>query len=343
MCGGVLRLPPPRSLRERYAMAFPRERPRRLRRMEALRKLVRETDLSPSNLIAPLFVVERGKRREVQSMPGVFQFPVEEAAEEAAKLSALGILAAILFGIPAKKDAEGSGAWDDDGVIQRALRAIRRACPDMALIADACFCEYTDHGHCGVLKGKEIDNDATLANLRKTAVSQARAGADVIAPSGMMDGMVAAIRDALDADGLHGTAIMSYAVKYASVFYGPFREAAESAPAFGDRRGYQMDPANAREALREARLDAAEGADIVMVKPAISCLDIISAVSRNLDLPVAAYSVSGEYSMVKAAARMGWLDEKKAAMEMLTAVKRAGASAIITYWAADASRWMGGG
>ncbi|MCX7805639.1 MAG: porphobilinogen synthase [Planctomycetota bacterium] len=323
-------------------MAFPAERPRRLRRTEALRSLIRETGLGPSNLIAPFFVSEREDRREVGSMPGVFQLPVEAAAEEAARLCALGIPAAILFGIPARKDAEGSGAWDDDGVVQRALRAIRKACPDMALIADACFCEYTDHGHCGVLRGREVDNDATLANLRKTAVSLARAGADIVAPSCMMDGMVAAMREALNAGGFAGTAIMSYAVKYASAFYGPFREAAESAPAFGDRRGYQMDPANAREALREARLDASEGADIILVKPALSCLDIIYAVSRRLDLPVAAYNVSGEYSMIKAAARLGWLDERKAAMEMLTAIKRAGASMIITYWAADVCRWLGG-
>jgi len=325
-------------------MSFPESRPRRLRQSDALRRLARETQLSTDNLIAPIFVRDgRNERREIASMPGVFQFSVDQAVEEARLLQQLRIPAAILFGVPPRerKDASGSEAWAEDGIVQRALRAIREAVPGLLLVADACFCEYTDHGHCGVLDPAScVHNDLTLENLARAAVAQARAGADVIAPSGMMDGMVRAIRAGLDAAGLAGTAIMAYSVKYASAFYGPFRDAAESAPAFGDRRQYQMDSHNKREGLREALLDVEEGADIVMVKPALSYLDVVAAVRELVHVPVCAYNVSGEYSMVKAAAKLGWLDEKRTALEITTSLRRAGADMIITYWAKDLALWL---
>jgi len=309
-----------------------------------MRRLVRETQLSVDHLISPIFVCDGSRvKREIPSMPGVFQMSVDRAVEEAKDLSALRIPAALLFGVPerGRKDACGSEAWADDGIVQKALRAMRKAVPDLMLIADACFCEYTDHGHCGVLNAaREVENDATLENLARTAVAQARAGADVIAPSGMMDGMVRAIRGGLDAAGFLHTAIMAYSVKYASAFYGPFRDAADSAPAFGDRRQYQMDCANKREGRREAQLDAGEGADIIMVKPALAYLDVIAEVRKIVDLPLCAYNVSGEYSMVKAAVQNGWLDEKRTALEIMAGIRRAGADMIITYWAKDLARWL---
>jgi len=325
-------------------MPFPIHRPRRLRRSENIRRLVRETALSVDGLIAPLFVCGGSQvRKEVPSMPGVFQMSVDAAVEEAELLRQLRIPAALIFGVPerSRKDNRGSEAWSDDGLVQQALRAIKARVPELALIADACFCEYTDHGHCGVLNAqREVANDLTLENLALAALSQARAGADIIAPSGMMDGMVQAIRKALDAQSFEDTAIMAYSVKYASAFYGPFRDAADSAPAFGDRRQYQMDHHNLREARREALLDIAEGADIVMVKPALAYLDVVREIRELVDVPVCAYNVSGEYSMVKAAARAGWLDEKRAALEILTGLQRAGADMIITYWAKDAAKWL---
>jgi len=328
--------------------AFPQVRMRRLRRHPLFRDMVRETALSARDFILPLFVRAGGERRvPIGSMPGQFQLSVEAVADAAAEAVQLGLPAVLLFGIPERKDAVGSAAWDDAGVVQRALRAIREAVGDrLLLFADLCFCEYTDHGHCGVLTDRagrtDVDNDATLANLARQAVSLARAGADCIAPSGMMDGMVAAIRRALDEAGFEHVAIMSYAAKYASAFYGPFRDAAESAPQFGDRRSYQMDPGNADEALREVALDVQEGADVVMVKPALAYLDIVRRVKERFGMPLAAYNVSGEYSMVKAAAERGWLDERAVAMEILTSIKRAGADMIITYYAKDAARWLAG-
>ena len=299
---------------------------------------MRETRLDLDSLVYPLFVGPSTQPNE--SLPALGRFSVEDLVSEAEELRGLGVPAVILFGIPDEKDEQGSGAWDDEGVVQRALRALRASVPGLVLVTDVCLCEYTSHGHCGVLDGEEVANDATIELLARTAVSHVEAGADAVAPSDMMDGRVAAIRSALDDGGFDGTPILSYAAKYASAFYGPFREAAESAPAFGDRRGYQMDPANVREALRECELDVAEGADLLMVKPALPNLDIIRAVRERFDLPVAAYNVSGEYAMVKAAAASGWMDERQAALESLTAIKRAGADVIVTYWAKDVARWL---
>ena len=322
-------------------MPFPTDRPRRLRASPALRSLVRETSLEPADFVMPLFVRPgKGQRRPISSMPGHFQYSVDELLKPVRELAAAGIPGVILFGIPDKKDSRASGAYAKDGIVQRAAAAIKDRQPDMLVIADLCFCEYTDHGHCGIVKDGKVLNDATLELAAKTAVSQAKAGADVIAPSGMMDGQVAAIRKALDSAGLEMTAILAYAAKYASAFYGPFREAAESPPKFGDRSTYQMDPANVREALRETALDVSEGADIVMVKPALAYLDVIAAVRRRFGLPTAAYSVSGEFAMLKAAARNGWIDEKKAALEALVGIKRAGADFILTYYALEAARWL---
>ncbi len=310
-------------------------RPRRRRRTGAIRQLVREHELAPSDLIQPLFVVH-GTRvaREIASMPDVFQLSVDESLDrEVDQIRSVGIQAVLLFGIPATKDEEGSENFADNGIVQQALRRLRGRHPDLLLISDLCCCEYTSHGHCGIVRDGSVDNDATLQILSRAAVSHAAAGADIIAPSGMMDGMVAAIRTALDGKGHADQAILSYAVKYASAFYGPFREAAQSAPAFGDRRQYQMDPANVREAVLEAALDEAEGADLLMVKPALAYLDVVRAVRERTQLPLLAYNVSGEYSMVKAAARQGWIDEGKIVLEMLTGMRRAGADAIITYHA----------
>jgi porphobilinogen synthase len=326
-------------------MAFPLNRPRRLRQSEGLRRLVRETSLRTDSLISPIFLCDgRRVRREIPSMPGVFQMSLDKALEEARLLRKLKIPATILFGVPPRnrKDDCGSEAWAESGLVQQALTLIKAKVPELVLIADACFCEYTEHGHCGVLdEHREVVNDATLDNLAKTAVSQARAGADIIAPSGMMDGMVGAIRDALDRQAFPNTPIMAYSIKYASAFYGPFRDAADSAPAFGDRRQYQMDASNRREGMREARLDIEEGADIVMVKPALAYMDVIHDLRARTDLPVCAYNVSGEYSMIKAAAMKGWIDEKRTVLESLTGISRAGADMIITYWAKDVAGWIG--
>lgn len=301
--------------------------------------MVRETVLQKDDLIAPLFVThEPGTRREIASMPGQYQLSIEHLLEEVAALQKVGVPAIILFGIPAHKDALGSDSLSDDGIIPRAVRAVKQNFPGMLVITDVCFCEYTDHGHCGALAGDGVDNDATLNMLALQALAHARAGADIVAPSGMMDGMVAAIRAGLDSEGFHGVALMSYAVKYASGFYGPFREAAESAPQFGDRRSYQMDPANKREALREAALDVDEGADMLMVKPAMAFMDIIHLVRETFALPVAAYNVSGEYSMIKAAAAKGWIDEERIVLEVLTGIKRAGADVILTYFAKEVAQ-----
>ena len=322
-------------------MAFPIHRPRRLRRTEALRRMVRETDLRPSDFIYPLFVVEgRGVRKPVPSMPGIDNLSVDLAVEEAKRARAVGVPAVILFGIPGQKDPRGTGAWAEDGIVQKALRAMKDAVPELQLLADICLCEYTDHGHCGVIHGGEVDNDQSLPLLAQMAVSCARAGADIVAPSDMMDGRVAAIRTALDGAGLSRIPILSYAAKYASGFYGPFREAAQSTPQFGDRRGYQMDPGNVREALKEVALDLDEGADLVMVKPALSYLDVISRVKERFDVPVAAYNVSGEYAMVKAAAANGWIDGERVMMEVLTSIKRAGADLILTYHAVEAAELL---
>jgi porphobilinogen synthase len=312
------------------------QRPRRLRRTEAIRALVRETRLTPDDFVYPLFACEgEGVRKEISSMPGVFNLSVDELVREAESARKVGVRSVILFGVPDEKDGSGSQAYAEDGITQRATRAIKRELKDMLVIADNCLCEYTDHGHCGVIEAGEVLNDPTLDLLARTAVAQAEAGADIIAPSNMMDGFVEAIRRALDGAGFEHIPIMSYAVKYASGFYGPFREAAQSAPQFGDRRGYQMDPANSREAMREAELDFEQGADVLMVKPALPYLDIIRAVRERFDTPVAAYQVSGEYAMIKAAARLGWIDEDRVAMESLTAIKRAGADIILTYYAKD--------
>ncbi len=302
--------------------------------------MVRETRLSPDRLVYPLFVVPgQGVRREIGSLPGCFHLSVDEAAREAREVEQLGIGGVILFGLPEGKDPVGSQGYAEDGVVQQAVRAMRAACPDLLVMTDVCLCEYTSHGHCGVVEGGEVRNDPTLELLARMAVSHARAGAQVVAPSDMMDGRVGAIRAALDAAGFTDVALLSYAAKYASAYYGPFREAADSAPQFGDRRGYQMDPANAREALREVRLDVQEGADMVMVKPALPYLDVIRAVRESVDLPVAAYNVSGAYAMLKAAAQRGWLDEKRAVLETLTCIARAGADVILTYHAKDFARW----
>jgi porphobilinogen synthase len=303
--------------------------------------MVRETELRPSDFIYPLFVVEgRGVRKPVPSMPGIDNLSVDLAVEEAKRARAVGIPSVILFGIPGHKDPRGTGAWADDGIVQKALRALRESVPELQLVADVCLCEYTDHGHCGVVHGGEVDNDQSLPLLAQMAVSCARAGADIVAPSDMMDGRVAAIRTALDGAGLSGTPILSYAAKYASGFYGPFREAAQSTPQFGDRRGYQMDPGNVREALKEVALDLEEGADLVMVKPALSYLDVIARVKERFDVPVAAYNVSGEYAMVKAAAANGWIDGQRVMMEVLTSIKRAGADLILTYHAVEAAEFL---
>jgi porphobilinogen synthase len=315
---------------------FPVTRLRRLRRTGALRSLVRETRLAVEDLVLPLFVAPEPLPNE--ALPAMSRFTVEQAAAEAEEAAAVGIQALILFGIPEEKDDQGSGAWDDDGIVQQALRAIRGRLPQLVLVTDVCLCEYTSHGHCGVLDGGEVANDETLELLARTAVSHVDAGADAVAPSDMMDGRVAALRAALDDAGHEQTPILSYAAKYASAFYGPFREAAGSAPSFGDRRGYQMDPANVREALRECELDVAEGADLLMVKPALPNLDVIRAVRERFDLPIAAYNVSGEYAMIKAAGAAGWMDEQTAALESLTAIKRAGADVIVTYWAKELAR-----
>jgi porphobilinogen synthase len=324
-------------------MYFPKYRLRRLRRNETLRRLVRETRLSVDNLIYPLFAVPGSSvRNPVPSMPGVFQLSVDEVVQEALETRALGIPAVLLFGIPEAKDEVGSGAYAAVGIVQRAVQEVKSRVSDLLVITDVCLCEYTSHGHCGVLQGGEVENDATLELLARTALSHARAGADVVAPSDMMDGRVAAIRDTLDENGFSHLPIMAYAAKYASGFYGPFRDAAQSTPQFGDRRSHQMDPANSEEALREIRLDIEEGADIVMVKPALAYLDVISTARLEFDLPLAAYSVSGEYAMMKAAAERGWLDEPRIMMEVLTAIKRAGADMIITYYAKDAARALNG-
>jgi porphobilinogen synthase len=316
--------------------SFPATRLRRLRRTEALRGLVRESRLALDDVVAPLFACPgEGVVRPVQGLPGIAQRSVDEIGREGAELQRLGVRAVLVFGIPEEKDEEGSGAWDDDGIVQRALRTLRADAPGLTLITDVCLCEYTSHGHCGVLRDGEVANDETLELLARTAVSQVEAGADAVAPSDMMDGRVGAIRSALPE-----TPIVSYAAKYASAFYGPFREVAESAPAFGDRRGYQMDPANSREALRECELDLAEGADVLMIKPALPYLDVIRAVRDRFDCPVWAYNVSGEYAMVKAAAAAGHLDEQRAALESLVAIKRAGAGTIVTYWARELAEWL---
>ncbi|MGH2915733.1 MAG: porphobilinogen synthase [Solirubrobacteraceae bacterium] len=323
-------------------MPFPQTRLRRLRSSHALRGLVRETRLDAGDLIYPMFVAHGIDRREpIREMPGIDHLSIEHAVVEAGEAAALGIGAVLLFGLPAAKDEEGSGAWDDEGVVQLATRAIKRAHPELLVVTDLCLCEYTSHGHCGIVAADgSVDNDATLALLTRTAVSQARAGADVVAPSDMMDGRVGAIRAALDEEGLSDTPIMAYSAKFASAFYGPFRVAADSSPAFGDRRGYQMDPANGAEALREARLDVQEGADILIVKPALPYLDLVRAIKDDTALPVAAYNVSGEYSMLKAAAAAGYLDERAAVLEALTSIRRAGADMIITYHAKDAAKWL---
>jgi len=322
-------------------MSFPTERPRRLRKTERLRSLVRETRVAPEQTVYPLFVAPgRGLRREIASLPGCFHLSPDEAAREAREVESLGISGVILFGLPEGKDQLGSEGYAEEGVVQQAIRAIRAECRDLLVLTDVCLCEYTSHGHCGVVEGEEVKNDPSLELLAKMAVSHARAGAHVVAPSDMMDGRVGAIRRALDGAGFDDTPILSYAAKYASAFYGPFREAADSAPQFGDRRGYQMDPANVREALREVRLDLEEGADIVMVKPALPYLDVIHAVRNAVDHPVAAYNVSGEYAMVKAAAQRGWIDEKRIVLETLTSIRRAGADVIFTYHAKDFARWV---
>ena len=314
---------------------------RRLRRTRALRELVRETDLSPRHLVQPLFVVAgEGVREEVRSMPGIERFSISELVAEATEIQAAGVGAVILFGIPAVKDEAGSGAYDPEGVVQMAVRALKDAHPELVVMTDVCMCEYTSHGHCGIVRDGEVDNDITIELLAKTAISHADAGADVVAPSDMMDGRVGAIRSQLDEEGHPSVAIVAYSAKYASALYGPFRVAAESTPEFGDRRGYQMDPANVREAVREARLDLEEGADAVMVKPATPYLDVISAVKRETGAPVAAYHVSGEYSMLKAAARNGWIEEEQAVLETLTGIRRAGADLVLTYYAKEAAAWL---
>jgi porphobilinogen synthase len=323
-------------------MPFPATRMRRLRRTQALRDLVRETELSPRHLVQPMFVVAgEGLREEIPSMPGAERFSISELVGEAGEIAAAGVRAVLLFGIPADKDEQGSGAYDDEGVVQMAVRALKEAHPDLIVIADVCLCEYTSHGHCGFVRDGEVDNDITLELLAKTAISQAEAGADAVAPSGMIDGQVAAIRHQLDEEGHPNTPILAYSAKYASAFYGPFREAAESTPEFGDRRGYQMDPANAAEAEREAKLDLDEGADMIMVKPAVPYLDVIRRVKQETAAPLAAYQVSGEYSMLKAAAANGWIDERAVVLETLTGIRRAGADVIVTYYAREVAGWLG--
>ncbi|OGW49456.1 MAG: delta-aminolevulinic acid dehydratase [Nitrospirae bacterium RBG_19FT_COMBO_42_15] len=322
-------------------MAFPRQRLRRLRQTENFRKLVRETQLSPDDFIYPLFVTHgKGIKKEIPSMPGNYQQSIDNIVKDAKEAYSLGILAVILFGIPEHKDQLGTEAYSKKGIIQQAIKAIKDKTPELIVITDVCLCEYTSHGHCGVIKNGKILNDPTLQLLAKEAVSHAKAGADIVAPSDMMDGRVSAIRNALDKENFIDTPIMSYAAKYASSFYGPFRDAAESTPKFGDRRTYQMDPANAREAIREVALDIDEGADIVMVKPALSYLDIIYRVKNEFSLPVAAYNVSGEFSIIKAGAKLGWIDEKRMMIEVLTSIKRAGADLILTYFAKEAAKLL---
>jgi porphobilinogen synthase len=323
-------------------MNFPEYRPRRLRKNENFRRLVRETELSVGHLIYPLFAVPGKKvKKPINSMPGNFQMSVDHLVREAERVKELGIPAVLLFGIPDKKDAVASGAMSQEGIVQMAVREIKEKVPGLLVITDVCLCEYTDHGHCGMLEGEEVDNDATLELLAETAVSQAKAGADMVAPSAMMDGQIGALREGLDEAGFDTVPIMAYSAKYASCFYGPFREAAESAPAFGDRRAYQMDPANSDEAIREISLDVAEGADIIMVKPAMPYLDVIRRAKEEFDLPLAAYQVSGEFAMIKAAVQMGWLDGERAMVESLTAIRRAGADMIITYFAPDMAKILG--
>ena len=320
---------------------FPTVRMRRLREHPVVRGMVRETRLNVDGLVAPLFVVEGlGEKEEIRSMPGQYRHSLDSLVEHCKELLNIGIRSVILFGIPAEKDPMGTQAYAEDGIVQEAMRAIKAGVPGMLVIGDVCMCEYTSHGHCGIIEGERLLNDQTLEFLAKTALSQVNAGADMIAPSDMMDGRVAAIREALDDEGYTSCPIMSYAAKYASGYYGPFRDAADSAPAFGDRNAYQMDPANIRMALREVELDIAEGADIVMVKPALAYLDVIKAVKESFDMPVAAYNVSGEFSMIKAAAANGWIDEKRVVLETLTSINRAGADIILTYFAADVARWL---
>ena len=321
---------------------FPKIRMRRLRGNENIRALVREAKLSVDDLIYPLFVIHgRGKREPISSMPGQFRLTVDELLREVKEAYGLGVKAVMLFGIPKTKDELGSEAYSDEGIVQQAIRALKDAIPELVVIADVCLCEYTSHGHCGVIREGDVDNDETLELIGKTALSLARSGADVVAPSGMMDGQVKAIREVLDEEGFKGTIIMAYSAKYASCFYGPFRDAAESAPAFGDRRSYQMDPPNLREAILEIELDIEEGADIVMVKPALPYLDVIRAVRERFLRPIAAYNVSGEYAMIKAAGRLGWLDEERAMIEVLTSIKRAGADLILTYFAKEVAEKLG--
>jgi porphobilinogen synthase len=318
--------------------SYPDVRLRRFRRTAPLRALVRETRLSLDQFVMPLFVAPDGLRNE--ELPGMSRYTVEELLREVEELVRAGVQAVILFGIPSEKDEQATGAWEDDGIVQQALRALRPRFPELVLITDVCLCEYTSHGHCGVIVDGDVHNDQSLELLARTAVSHVEAGADVVAPSDMMDGRVAAIREALDDRSFENTPILAYSAKYASAFYGPFREAADSTPSFGDRRGYQMDPANVREALRECELDLDEGADALMIKPALPYLDVIRAVRETYDVPVAAYNVSGEYAMVKAAARAGWLDERTAALESLTAIRRAGADLILSYWTKDLAQWL---
>ncbi len=322
-------------------MVFPEYRPRRLRRNETLRAMIRETRVSPAQLIFPIFIMPgKNKRQEIPSMPGIHRVSVDQLAREADECLELGVGSVLLFGLPEKKDAMGSGAHRSDGIIQRGIRELKKRTPEMLVVTDVCLCEYTDHGHCGCLIGEQVDNDATLELLAKTALSHAKAGADMVAPSDMMDGRVSEIRAVLDENDFHMVPIMSYAVKYASAFYGPFRDAADCAPRFGDRRSYQMDPANSREALREATLDIEEGADIIMVKPAVAYLDIIRMLRDEFDMPVAAYHVSGEYAMIKAAAAKGWIDEERVMAETLLSIRRAGAEIIITYYAKEMARLL---
>ena len=322
-------------------MNYPDYRPRRMRRTEGLRRLMRETRLSVDDFVYPLFVVPgTGVEKPIGSLPGQFNYSVDKATEAAARAYDLGIPAVILFGVPEHKDAVGSEAWKDSGVVQRAIRSIKKARPDLVVMADACFCEYTDHGHCGILHDGQLDNDASLENLARACVSYAKAGVDIVAPSGMLDGFVGAVRESLDEDGFEQTAIMAYSAKYASAYYGPFRDAVGSAPQAGDRRGHQMDYANVAEAVREVQMDVAEGADIVMVKPALAYLDVIRAVSDEINMPVAAYNVSGEYAMIEAAAERGWIDKERVVLETLTGIRRAGADIIITYHAPYAAKLL---
>ncbi len=331
----------PRTLPTVRSQIFPDVRMRRLRGSETVRGLVRETILRPDQLIYPLFVRDgRAERQEVPSMPSVYQLSADDAIREAGKVLELGVRAVLLFGIPSEKDPVGSGAYADHGVVQDTIRRMKSEYPDLLVVTDVCLCEYTSHGHCGVLSGTAVLNDASLELHARTALSHAEAGADIVAPSSMMDGVVGALRGRLDEEGYEHLPIMAYAAKFASAYYGPFREAADSAPSFGDRRAYQMDPANTRQALREVALDVEEGADIVMVKPALAYLDVVSKVRERFDLPVAAYNVSGEYAMVKAAAQNGWIDERRVVLETLTGMRRAGADVIITYHALDAARWL---